>query len=274
MNEDNLDVTNEEIESIEEQEVDSGQEVKASADEEKARRLGWRPLDEFQGDPDRWVEASEFLERGERQVPLLRANLQKAEKRIEQMEATLHKFAEHHKKTEENAYKKAIEDLKKQRAEALTNFDGEKLNEVETKLEQLREKKPAEPVYQPPQPVNNEFAEWEQRNQWALSPVGSAAATEIANEIRNSPECQGLQGVQFLDKVTLEVKKRYPQLFPDLNNPTRNEPAKVGSGRPASRKKQKSIKDLPQEAQQAFHDFKRMGLIDDEQQYIREYLGE
>ena len=32
--------------------------------EERAHRMGWRPLNEFRGDPAKWVDAAAFVARG------------------------------------------------------------------------------------------------------------------------------------------------------------------------------------------------------------------
>lgn len=48
-------------------EVEEQEEVKpASQEEDKAKKRGWKPLEEFQGDPNKWVDAEEF----NRQTPL------------------------------------------------------------------------------------------------------------------------------------------------------------------------------------------------------------
>jgi hypothetical protein len=41
--------------------------------EQKAREIGWRPKEEFRGDPEKWVEAGEYLRRGEEVLPLVKA---------------------------------------------------------------------------------------------------------------------------------------------------------------------------------------------------------
>lgn len=50
--------------------------------ETQARELGWRPKEEFQGDPDRWVDADEFLERGQQIMPILKKNNQRLQQEL------------------------------------------------------------------------------------------------------------------------------------------------------------------------------------------------
>lgn len=40
----------------------------------QAREMGWVPKDQFKGDPEKFVEAKEYVERGEHFLPMLRAN--------------------------------------------------------------------------------------------------------------------------------------------------------------------------------------------------------
>ena len=50
--------------------------------EQKASNLGWVPKEEFRGDPERHVSAERFLERGEKELPLARANNEKLHKEL------------------------------------------------------------------------------------------------------------------------------------------------------------------------------------------------
>lgn len=40
--------------------------------EEQAREMGWKPLEQFKGDPDKFVDAQTFVERGKTYIPLLK----------------------------------------------------------------------------------------------------------------------------------------------------------------------------------------------------------
>ena len=67
-------------EETSEQAVESaGQEEHSpiSETEISARAMGWRPQDEFGGDPERWVDADTFVARGEQVMPLLKAQNKK-----------------------------------------------------------------------------------------------------------------------------------------------------------------------------------------------------
>lgn len=42
--------------------------------EKQAKEMGWVPQDKFRGDPDKWVDAETYVERGEHVLPILRAD--------------------------------------------------------------------------------------------------------------------------------------------------------------------------------------------------------
>lgn len=42
--------------------------------EQQAKEMGWRPKEQFKGDPDKWVDAEEYVERGEHVLPIVRAD--------------------------------------------------------------------------------------------------------------------------------------------------------------------------------------------------------
>src|SRR6185437_13103474 len=89
--------------------------------EARARRQGWRPLEEYNGNPDRWIDAESFLKRAETDLPVTRARLETMESRYAQTEAELGKtrqsleevrgvlndFRTMAQRGEERAYKKA-----------------------------------------------------------------------------------------------------------------------------------------------------------------------
>ena len=52
--------------------------------EQEARTLGWVPAEEFKGDPNRWVDAETFVERGHTVMPILRKNNERLETLVKQ----------------------------------------------------------------------------------------------------------------------------------------------------------------------------------------------
>lgn len=62
------------------------EETTAPEIEDKARKMGWRPLDEFHGNPDEWRDAEEFVRRGEEFLPVVKSRLEKSEAKLQDYE--------------------------------------------------------------------------------------------------------------------------------------------------------------------------------------------
>jgi F0F1-type ATP synthase membrane subunit b/b' len=137
--------------------------------EERARRIGWVPKDEFRGDPEKWAPADEFLERGERTLPILLERnrkiddkLGKAEKdnktlreQIEAMNGTLKEardtFVEFRERTanvEQRAYQRARAELLAERDAAVAAADPAAFKAADAALTELDKTAP-KPVAKP-----------------------------------------------------------------------------------------------------------------------------
>lgn len=246
--------------------------------ETKARELGWQPKEEFRGDPTKWVDAAEYVERGETMIPLIRAQSRKLQEQVsglteklkqanetikasqESIEA-LKEFnsAENRRRMKESlaATKAALVKAKEDRdVEAEVELT-ERFNE-ESQALRAAEKQVEEKPEKPERKVNaageekdytatKEWKEWAEQNPWyGVDKRRTAMALAVADEIRANPETKSLIGRQFLDKVTEEVEA----FFEGRQSRT----SKVeGGGRPPSGGggNGKSYSDLPQDAKEA-----------------------
>lgn len=250
----------------------------AAAVESEAAKMGWTPLAQFKGDPDKWRPADEFVERGKNMLPLLRAQVKKDNRRIADLEATVQKFAEFTSKAEKRGYDKALTDLKAQRAEAVANGDGEAFTRVDEQLEDLKaeiaEKTKAAPkADEAEDPV---FEDWKTRNKWVDDPKMGAYGDVAAQYLRKTGETA--TGAEFLELVAKEVKAKFPDKF---ENPRRAAAPSVEGGTPAARKSNgKSFADMPAEARQACERMAARGFSDPKKaaafktQYVAQYFEE
>lgn len=262
--------------------IDNVPDNQPTENEVKARRLGWVPKDEWKGPENRWRDADEFLERGEEIQGYLKGNLDRLQtqlserdREIAEIKAAMEDFRKHHNETEARAYRRAIEELKALKAEAIENRDGAKVIELDDQIEQLREaqKKPAEPpVQKADQQVSQEYLEWLPQNTWYIQDKELGLLAEHLGNVIKS-ENPGLVGKPFLDEVTKRVKDMRPEKF---DNPNRTHAA-VATGsdgaRPATSKKKKTYNDLPPDAKQACDRFVKQGWMTQEQ-YLKEYEWE
>jgi hypothetical protein len=62
--------------------------------ETRALQMGWQPKEKFRGDPEKWVPAETFVERGETFVPYLKANNRKLEAKLSEQAEILRQTQE------------------------------------------------------------------------------------------------------------------------------------------------------------------------------------
>jgi hypothetical protein len=250
------------------------------AQETEAKRFGWVPKEEFSGDPESWRPADEFLKRGREINGFLRKDLEKIEREnaqkaaeIAEMRATMEEFRKFHNETEQRAYKRALEELKAAKVEAIEQGDGAKVVEIDEEIETLKETKKT--VETPPEKdkskaqYDREYFEWAKDNQWYIvDPELKSLAEHFGEEVTKLTPNK--KGKEFLDEVTRKVKEAAPEKF---MNPNRSN-ATVGSssdGRmPPSNKKSKSYANLPADAKAACDKFVKQKLMTVEQ-YVSEY---
>jgi predicted RNase H-like nuclease (RuvC/YqgF family) len=143
--------------------------------EKEARQNGWVPQEQFRGEPEDWMDAPAFVKKGREINPILRKNNERLQRELDsnkaelkELQLTTKEFAAEFAKMKENAYKRAIADLKAQRREALKEDDHTLVDELEERIDTLKEeqaKKP-EPKKETTGPDMTVLNAWRQENQW------------------------------------------------------------------------------------------------------------
>lgn len=248
-----------------------------SESEVKARRLGWLPQEEFQGNPEQWRDADSFLKRGEEIHGFMKADIEKLhttvaqrDRELQELRASMEEFRKFHNETAERAYKRAIDELKQLKAEAVNQGDGSRVVELDDEIAQLKEaqKKPVIEEKKAAPAPSREYEDWLPQNRWFVEDAELNQLAESFGEVLmlKHPE---LKGKAFLDEITKRVKRAAPEKF---ENPNRNFAAVSGNGdnRPAAKKTKKSYEALPDEAKRECDNFVRKGWLTQEQ-YVKEY---
>lgn len=135
----------------------------------RARRLGWRPREEFNGDPEKWVSHEEFLDRGVSDPRVMLHNLETLDRRYERLERDFRtvndQLGQHRKQQEEatelvrymstqlktadqRAYERAKKDLEQKLEEAVETGDKAAFKQVQGELSELAKTAPPEPPRQ------------------------------------------------------------------------------------------------------------------------------
>lgn len=252
------------------------EDVKAAAPQEtledEARRSGWTPKDQFKGDPEKWIDAETFVQRGREILPIVQAQNRKLEKavddanaKVKSLEKTLSKFAEHNSKTEQRAYERAMKDLKAELATAAAAGD---LDEVERITDDMADlKQEARPKDEPPAGVKEAVKAFEAANPWfGTDKVMTAAARAIGQELAES-------GVTDPEEQLTEVARRIKVEFPHKFTNPRREAAATVEGAPAPlRQASKSYADLPADAKAMCDQFVKDIPGFTREKYVKDYF--
>lgn len=209
--------------SIENNEQQS--EVQLTPVEQEAVVQGWVPKTEFQGEEHKWVDAGEFIRRGE-----LFKKIEDQNRELKQVRQALVGFKDHYTKVKETEYQRALSSLKQEFKLANREGDFEKADRLETQIESV-EQEAAEirkTIVQPQQAeANPEFVSWVNKNDWYHS---QAHMKTFADQVGIKFANLGMSPREVLQKVDQEVRKEFPNKF---TNPNREKGSAVAD--PTSR---------------------------------------
>lgn len=247
------------VEPVEAAPVDQLPPEPVEAVEDKARRLGWRPKEEFRGDETRWIDADTFVKRGEEVLPIIQANNKALEKEVANLKKTLKEFSAHHSQVEQRAYKAALRDLEARQAAAVEANDLGEVREITREIADLGREAA---------PTNREdpaLTDWKDENPWfGKDPIMRAAAVAIVDGLI-------ADGVTNLDRQLSAVDKRIREEFPHkFTNPRRSQAAAVEGSSTPRRTPGKTLADLPPEARAAAIKWDKQGILPIAQ-YLKEY---
>jgi hypothetical protein len=177
--------------------------------EEVAKSKGWKPREEFEGDPKDWRDAKTFLEKGEL-LDAIKA-LKKSDKENREM---IEKLNKHNQAIEELSFKKALAALKEEQRAAVEVGNVERAAELTDKIVEMSVPLVAKPKG-PEQPV--ELTEFLERNKgWFNNSTPenaamSAYATQLESHIvKQDPS---LSPRDVLMRVEASVRTKFPSKF-------------------------------------------------------------
>lgn len=201
--------------------------VTSAADPEvqaRAEKMGWIPPARFKGDPEQFVDADAYIERGETVLPIVKAQNRKLELElaslrnseaalkaaVAQANEAIAEMQERHSVETQKAIENARREVKAQLAAASEAGDHagvaeltDKLTQMKTAEEEAANAKPpkaAPAAYVPPP----ELTEWNAENSWfGTDKRKTALALGIAQELREGGEKS--VGREFFDKVSREL---------------------------------------------------------------------
>jgi hypothetical protein len=264
-------------------------------DEAFARRLGWRPQEEFRGPTDKWVDAGTFVEKVQKETPILRERLRTQDSMIQRMEAELretkrlaseqgqavNELLERSRGAEDRGFQYEAARIEAGMRKAVENADTPAYDALRMELDGLyrqraeKQRKPADPDKDKPNGQQTTpdpaAAAWVRENTWFNSDkkLHRAAIAIEATLMEDEPH---LSTADRLKKVRDEIVQRFPEKF---ENQARRQPSAVSAPggqltRPV-RPKQKTVADLPDDAKQALTTLKRRDPKFTDEMYLKNY---
>lgn len=264
--------------------VDGGTQDAGQAPEvvERARRLGWRPQEEYSGRRE-WVPAEKFIETAEKELPVLRENLRRLDNtytkdvgalknELSEVKQVLADFREFSTRAEQRAYDKAKRDLEEKRDVAVAHADTETFKVAQRELDELDKTAKPKPVTEPEKKIDAPdpaITSWIGDNPWFTTDPEMMAYAKSQDQYLMQTK-SGLSIAERLAMVKDRTKKEFPDKFGNPKRELASSVAEPGAQTPP-RKKGKSYDDLPPEAKTACDKFVRTIPGYKREDYVKEY---
>lgn len=184
------------------------QERQYTAIELEAIDQGWIPKEEFDGDPDKFIDAPEFVRRGE-----LFRKIESQSRELKQVRQAIEALKVHNSKVEEAAYQRALKSLQEARKQAFLDGEHDKAFAIEEQIENVKAEKEqiAKTVPQVEDTAyTQQFQEWVARNSWyETDELMRGAADTLGVKLHN----EGLSPEEVLRRVEATIRKRFASEF-------------------------------------------------------------
>ena len=255
-----MEVENQVQETIDTNQVDETPVVNDNPYEGQAREMGWRHKEEWQGEPEKWRDAKEFVERGE-----LYGKIDNVSRELKETRKALKMLQEHHAKVKEIEFKRAVEELKTAQKKHLEDGNADEYLKTTELLTDLKAEQKAREVIETTVPkqqgVDPRFLEWTKENGWYDKNPEMRDYADIIGQgyARAHPN---IDPVEVLKYVTREVKVRFKDNF---ENPNRSKPSAVEGGNPQAKSQKKDSIELSDDERRVMNTFIRQGVMTKEE---------
>lgn len=251
--------------------------------EQQARQLGWVPKEEFKGPEERWVDADEFVRKGEEILPIVRQNnrelsrklaenakvISELQKQVQENSAAMADFRAYHEESLTQALEQQRRELTVQLKEARNEGDvdaelkiSDQLDDVRQQQKDMKQKKAEEankpstkPAIEENPDLHPDFPAWQEDNEWfGKDKMRTRYAMAAAQDITKDPATAHLKGRAFFDEVTKQVFEAFPE-----DGAARQPSSKVegGGSTPSRGGSRKGYNDMPADAKAACDRFAR-----------------
>ena len=246
--------------------IGESNEPQLSPAESQAMEAGWVPKEEYlkrdDAEEHKWVDAGEFLRRGE-----LFKKIEDQSKQLKDVRNALNELKKLQGQVREVEYKRALDALKAQKKAALEDGDADAVMAAEDRIELVKEQ--VKQFQEEPQDTQQsgaehpEFVAWTEQNSWYKN---SSPMKAFADALGQDLALAGNSPSEVLRKVAAEVRKEFPNKF---RNPNQDKPGAVESGKGSGTSRAGSFQ-LTDEERRVMHTFIRTGVFKTEKEYIEE----
>ena len=237
---------------------------------EVAKLQGWTEFDEFIAsgkDAKEWRPASVFIERGK-----LFKRYDELKQHTSELKDQLKIMAAHQRNTAAIAKQQALDELKKEKKEALENNDSDKVLVIDDKIDAIKAR-PEVVIDIPEERVNlddQSFLDWvaEDEHQWYLKDKAlQSEADKIADEWRKANPT-GLQSTMF-KHVDSTIKESNLKKFSKDKTTSKVSSGErtTGSGEPHKSK----LTSFPHEFQKTVRSYVEYGAFKNEEEAMKSY---
>lgn len=233
------------------------EEYTPSPVEEEAMAQGWVPKDSFTGEEHKWVEAGEFLRRGE-----LFKKIEDVSKQAKHAKQTLEEFKAHYAKVRETEFQNALKALKAERRSAMAEGDFTRVEDIEDQMESVKtEAALAQEVVATPEPttVHPDVVAWVETNTWYSS---DSTMRAFADVIAMNLNKEGFTGKALLKGIDEKVREAFPKKF---TNPNRERPGAVEGSTNKGKTTSKDSFELSDQEKRIMNTFVRDGVMTQEE---------
>ncbi len=250
-------------------------EVQYTELEQQAIDQGWRPKEEWDGDPGKWRDAATYIDRGE-----LLGKLKNQSSELKEVKNMLSYMSEHNKKVYESGYQKAIIDLKAARIAAMKDDNFEAVaaieDEIDKNKEALQEVRRQPTLAAESKGVDKVLeAQWKKQNQWydndpAMKAWAIGTALEYTKVNGRVPD------EEIYEFLSNKVRKEFPHKFKRAAAPSpegegrQANSQKGGSNKDASASFKALLAEMPEEHARAARQMVKSGLVTEEK-YVEDY---
>ncbi|MDE3022466.1 MAG: hypothetical protein KGI54_11475 [Pseudomonadota bacterium] len=231
-----------------------------TAIELRAMESGWVPEDQWQGDPELWRPAKEYVDRGE-----LFKKIDDQNRTIKDFKRALDDLKGHHAKVRETEYARALVALKEQKKTALEDGDAAGVIKIDDQIDLVKEEQKRLAMPQQTQQTSEaapEFTNWVARNKWYDT---SEPMRAYADSLGRKLAAAGTSTEEVLREVERQVKQEFPHKFV---NPNRGKPGAVEGSSPKGGKAGDNFA-LSDDERRVMQRFVRSGVMT-EAQYIKD----